>query len=447
MNAPLTAPRREVTAPRRILSTSSAGRAMAVVDSLLDDAATKGERAVAWTRIVIGLVVVMIWPLFVWDELREGRLSTWATFLAAPTGVASSFVILRYLRRRRLTLRMQLVSVTLDVVLIAFILLPYPFLPGPTYDNATGLSGMTLMILATVAGGVRLSRRVSVYSAMVNLVLLWTIAAVDYRLGHHHQLLFDYTLYSIYIVTAGTLAFLAAARTRELVLGAATQTLAHERTRALLGAYVSEEVAEASLAQDEIRLGGHRQEVAVLFSDLRGFTTYSEALPPEELVSQLNRYLEVMVACIRAHGGVVDKYIGDAIMAVFGAPTGSHDDAARAMRAATSMRAALVSHNHDRQRRGQPPLAQGVGVHFGAVVAGNVGTSERAAYTVVGDVVNLASRLESATKEQGTDVLFSKALVDAAGRVRGEGDLPSVRSLGMLTVRGREQPVEIFTLA
>jgi adenylate cyclase len=187
--------------------------------------------------------------------------------------------------------------------------------------------------------------------------------------------------------------------------------------------------------------------VAVLFCDLRGFTSASERQPPEEVVRQLNEYFEVMVAVIHAHGGVVDKYVGDAIMAVFGAPAGRPDDARRAVRAALAMEHALRMHNARRHMDGLPSLRIGVGVHYGDVVAGNIGTTSHAQYTVIGDVVNLASRLESATRNHGVSVLVSreaKEAADAASDGNGIRTPLPLRPLGTITVKGRERGVEIF---
>ncbi len=181
--------------------------------------------------------------------------------------------------------------------------------------------------------------------------------------------------------------------------------------------------------------------MAVLFSDLRGFTSYAEKLSPEELVRELNAYLEEMVAVITAHGVVVDKYIGDGIMAVFGAPRTRDDDAGRALQTARALVAALEAHNRRRNLEGRPPLKMGVGVHYGAVVAGNIGTLEHAQYTIIGDTVNLAARMEGATKDLGVPVLVSRALKEAAG----DAGLDLV-PLGSLAVRGRDEAVEVFGL-
>jgi adenylate cyclase len=141
----------------------------------------------------------------------------------------------------------------------------------------------------------------------------------------------------------------------------------------------------------------------------------------------------------------VDKFIGDAIMAVFGAPNTGENDAAAAIRAAEGMRRALIEHNMVRAEWGLEPLRQGVGVHFGEVVAGNMGAQDRMSYTVLGDTVNAASRLESSTKKLGVEVILSKEVVDAA-RKGNPGELPTFKEIGELALRGKEQGLKVYTL-
>jgi adenylate cyclase len=247
------------------------------------------------------------------------------------------------------------------------------------------------------------------------------------------------------LVLAAVFAWMIAGRTRAMVLEGAAQTLLAERARARLGAYVSEEVAQHALASDDMRLGGVRQEVAILFSDLRSFTSASEKADPEQIVRELNEYFEVMVAAVQDEGGVVDKYIGDSIMAVFGAPNTRDDDAARAIRAAWRMEQALVKLNAARAKRELAPLRHGIGVHFGACVAGNIGTTTRAQYTVIGDTVNVAARLESSTKDAGVTVLISDA---AVAKVRASGaEVPALKSLDEVKAKGREEKIAVHTFA
>lgn len=432
---------------RREVSGSTVGRAARIVDELFARAAAQGERVAAWARLLIGGMVLVTWPALVWDELRAGRPQVVVTMALAGVAVASSVVILVGWRRGGTTFLLQAASIALDALIVGGILLAFVRWPSADHRSLHENLGISLFVLGILTAGARLSRRGAALGIGLHSLSLALLLVLDKTWNGARTIeLLDYVTLWTFMVASSLLAFTIAARTRRLVLEGATQALLAARAKERLGTYVSEEVAAESLTSDELRLGGKRQEVAVLFSDLRGFTAYSETLEPEDLVRQLNAYLDVMVAAIRKEGGVIDKFIGDAVMAVFGVPRGREDDAARAVRAALRMQRALSAHNEDRQRRGLPPLSQGIGVHFGPVVAGNVGTVERASYTVVGDTVNLASRLESATKEQGVSVLVSEAAVEAARRAPSGGALPQMTPVGTLTVRGREQPVRVYTL-
>ena len=235
-----------------------------------------------------------------------------------------------------------------------------------------------------------------------------------------------------------------AARTRTVALETARQSLMAERGRAHLGAYVSAEVADLSLQTDHLTLDAVATKAAVLFTDLRTFTSSTENACAATVVRELNAYFEVMVAAVVDNGGVVDKYIGDALMAVFGVPSSKGDDAGNAIRAAAAMQAGLLSLNATRARRNLPALQHGIGVHYGELVAGNIGTANRAQFTVIGDVVNVASRLESNTKALGVEVLLSAAVVEAA---QSAPPVIAAGDDGGIFVKGRAAPIPVFTLA
>jgi adenylate cyclase len=210
-----------------------------------------------------------------------------------------------------------------------------------------------------------------------------------------------------------------------------------DKLRVTMGKYMTEEVLEHVLA-GEVELGGKTLELTILFCDLRDFTTLSENRTAQEIVALLNEYFTHMVDCVLAEGGVVDKYIGDNIMAVFGAPVTRPDDAQRAVRAAVRMRAALVKLNDSFAERGLQKLRFGIGLHSGEVVAGNIGSAKRMEYTVIGDAVNLASRLESKTKELGTDIIISEATRERLDSTT------TTELIGDVHVKGRAQPVQIY---
>lgn len=210
-----------------------------------------------------------------------------------------------------------------------------------------------------------------------------------------------------------------------------------DKLRATMGKYMTQQVMDHLMA-GRVELGGTPINVTILFSDIRSFTTISESMKASDLVKLLNEYFTEMVAVVTQEGGVVDKYIGDAIMAVFGAPVPKEDDAVRAVRAAIRMRKALAALNEKLVARGTQAIRTGIGLHTGEVIAGNIGSEERMEYTVIGDAVNLASRLESSTKEIGCDILISE---DTYKLLDEDFDCRPVREI---TVKGRNKPVMVY---
>jgi adenylate cyclase len=214
-----------------------------------------------------------------------------------------------------------------------------------------------------------------------------------------------------------------------------------DKVRDLLGKVTSPAIA-AELTRRKLLLGGEEKKVTILFSDLRNFTPLSESLPASELLEVLNAYLTSMSHIVDLHGGVVDKYIGDAVMALFGAPLEMPDQAEQALLTALEMRNALADLNHRLLLPRGYTIALGIGVHTGMVVAGNVGSPERYNYSVIGDDVNVASRLQALTRnaEYSTDIIVSDAtLRESTGRFQ-------TRMLGEAAVKGRQQPVLIHAL-
>ncbi len=212
-----------------------------------------------------------------------------------------------------------------------------------------------------------------------------------------------------------------------------------ERYRDTFTKFHSEEVAE-KLLSGEVAIGGERKEAVILFTDLRGFTTLSEANPPEKVVESLNEYLALVVAIVRKNGGIIDKFIGDSVMATWGIPFLAPNDAHHAVRACLEIREALKSLNTSRTKRGEMELRIGMGLHLGTVIAGNIGSMERMEYTVIGDAVNTAARLESMTKELSTDFLVSQTLRAKLG------DKFIFTSRSKIQLRGKTEATEVFTV-
>jgi len=212
-----------------------------------------------------------------------------------------------------------------------------------------------------------------------------------------------------------------------------------QRLMSTLSRYVTRQLAEQLMKDRErLKLGGNRSLVAVLFSDIRNFTTLSETYSAEEVVALLNDYFTRMIEPIFRYEGTLDKFIGDAIMAVFGAPLKHEDDAERAVRAALDMRRALRAYNKERLARGVPLIETGIGITMGEAISGNIGSEQRMDYTVIGDTVNVASRLESLTKTYEYKILINEAIY-----LEVRDKIPCV-DLGFAQVKGKEGSVHIF---
>src|SRR5712691_939458 len=223
---------------------------------------------------------------------------------------------------------------------------------------------------------------------------------------------------------------------------------AAERARSNLSRYFSPNIVEMLAAQDEPLGAVRRQTVAVLFVDIVGFTRMAEAMAPEAVVTLLRQFHERMTAQIFACGGTVEKYIGDAIFAVFGVPNSSPEDAVNALACAEMMLEALERWNGERVGDGEAPLAIGIGLNYGAGVLGDVGSEHSMSFTVIGDTVNTASRLQGLTRSLGTPPVVGGALVNA---VKAGSSAIAAALAGQLldqgeqTLRGRAGPVRIWT--
>jgi adenylate cyclase len=222
----------------------------------------------------------------------------------------------------------------------------------------------------------------------------------------------------------------------EMVGGLRERAKAYSVMRQALGS----SVVETLMNMKSEELGGQRKPVSVLFSDLRDFTKFSEGHSPEEVVIMLNEYFDVMVKVIENHGGWLDKFIGDAIMAVWGVPYTGKKDEVKAVRAAIDMRLALQELNFARAARGQGPIKIGVGLHCGDAIVGKIGATERANLTVIGDTVNQASRIEASTKAFGTDILLSQEMAELVS------DQILVELAGQAEVKGKTEALKLYKI-
>jgi adenylate cyclase len=212
-----------------------------------------------------------------------------------------------------------------------------------------------------------------------------------------------------------------------------------DQQKELVRRFATREVAD-DLDASGFALGGQRVQATVMFSDIRGFTTMSEQLPPEETIELLNTYYTLMFEAITSHGGVVNQMIGDGLMAIFGAPLPLDDPCGSAVHAAQEMIEMLGLFNQEPDRSGKPPIQIGIGIASGSVIAGYTGTQQRATYTCVGDTVNLAARLEAHTKTAARAILID-------GQTRAAlGDGFSATALGPVSFNGKTTEIEVFAV-
>lgn len=192
--------------------------------------------------------------------------------------------------------------------------------------------------------------------------------------------------------------------------------------------------------EGEIRMGGIQLEVSIIFCDIRGYTSLSEGMEPDRIVAMLNRYFTLMAGAVEEEGGTVNKFIGDAILAVFGAPQPCADHRDRAIRAALAMYRALGGFNAEQREDGQPELKAGIGIHSGLVLAGNIGTANKIEYTVIGDAVNVAQRIEELTAEKGSPIICSGATLGPYKQRYAH------EALGIVGVKGRTDTLDVYSL-
>ncbi len=332
-------------------------------------------------------------------------------------------------------------NVTLEVSVTKLVSLLDVFMMGGAY--ALTSTPQLLSFLAVMAAGLRMNPRLAWYAG--------SLAAAQhlgiYALARSHMdpaelvrlpsLGLDFAIqHAIFLLLAGGLAALLANIGRHLSTRSAEAVLEQERLGDLFGAYVSPQALKR-LSQDGVQLGGERRQATLLFADIRDFTPLAFGRSPEEVVTYLNSYFTVVCEIIARHGGMVNKFMGDGLLAVFGAPE------PQAMHAATAATAALEMAREARNilRPDGEATRIGVGLHTGSVLLGSIGSQRRKDYTVIGDAVNLASRIEGLTRSENTDVLLSQETLDAA-----PPNSLRVEDLGMHQVKGREKQVHLYKL-
>ncbi|HEX6292482.1 MAG TPA: adenylate/guanylate cyclase domain-containing protein [Herpetosiphonaceae bacterium] len=386
---------------------------------LLRQAELDGERVAALFRLVICASLLSV-VAFTDQGLHRLDISTWLFLYGVGMLVGIGLA-----RRGIFHPSIPYLFVTFDIVMVSIQLLLLTQMIGMPPSHSFAMPVAALVFVIMVHASMRYRPWLVVYAAALFVVTVeagaFLLSAGDGALSHGMRMadqgmLGNFMLFQAFPITivglSAVILLVTGQRTRRLLFESIDQTY----RAAKLSRYFSPNLAERLAASpDEQLLAGSRQRVAVLFVDIRGFTAMAEAMDPKELGGFLSEFRGRLSAPIFSHDGTVDKFIGDAIMAVFGAPLSHADDARRALNCALDMLDAVGSWSQEREKAGLPLVSIGIGGHYGEVFAGALGDQHLLEYTVIGDTVNVAERLERLTREFGSPLVVSARLLAAAG--------------------------------
>ncbi len=421
---------------------------MTSVQTLLLRAEIDAEKISAVVRLVVFLSLALV--IFTAVGARGAMMATALYGLGTAIGLFLAW-------RRIFHPVIPYLFVTFDIILVVAQVLMLAHSVGMRPASVFMLPATALIFVFLIHASMRFRPLLIAYAAILFVVLIELsrlVLAADQQTAmrempsmmHHGMagmadLLNYHALPLTIIALAAFILFVIVRRTRRLLLTSIT----HADRMARLSRYFSPNLA-ARLADDagDQLLVGRRQSAAVLFVDIRGFTALGETMAPEALSAFLAEYRNRLAQPVFSYGGMVDKFIGDAIMAVFGCPIQRADDAERAVHCAIEILDAAKRWSLERERAGQSPVAIGVGAHYGEVFAGALGGDQLLEYTVIGDTVNVAERLERLSREVGSPLVISAALLQAAGGVDKTAEW---RRLPLQELKGHRQPVEALCVA
>jgi len=418
-------------------------------DELLLERERQGVRTLTIVRGLFFLVVfATVW--IVGASLFE-KIATTVIAVIALVAIGYSLFLLA---RRAAVGTVGLAGCVIDIAVLSTLPIIWYLSVGgndvpPAYMLKTQITVVTLGVIALnalalrplyplviAAGGICVHVGLLVYVLQEPRTIV-SSDFVDSAMGSAVSLEFVLVSMLIIAVTGSALGYLTFVARRTVIQGVRLEVANTQFSRYFSPGVVSRISSEADTM---LGVGGRTQQVAVMFCDIRDFTTITEKLPPSEVVGFLSQYHTRMVDVIFGFGGTIDKFIGDAIMVTFGTPDPSDDDAERSVRAGLAMNTALHELNVDRERLGLPEIQHGIGIHFGPVIAGNIGTNDRLEYTVIGDTVNVASRIQDTCKAVGEAFLISDAV-----KMFLPPDI-QVRALPEQRVKGRQAPVKLYAV-
>lgn len=297
-----------------------------------------------------------------------------------------------------------------------------------------------ILFLLNGLSGLRFDFKASIYCAAASILVVFGLGFGDVYGGYSDTVpskIFETVFKAALVGGTALVSGYIGHRSKDLIVQVVKEQQEKKFIRSIFGRYATEEVVEDALRRG-LKLGGEEREVTILFSDIRNFTGLAERLEPTEVVDLLNDYFSEMVGVISRNAGILNKFVGDGIVAIFGAPESHGNDAERAVKTALEMMERLKEFNRKLAEKGRPELSIGVGINTGRVVVGNIGSIERMEYTAIGDAVNLASRLEELNKDLGTGILISPSTYEQVKAV------VQSKKLGQVKIEGKEKDVWVY---
>ncbi len=402
----------------------------------------KTERRAHYYRISIHLLSTMLiifaW-LFAGDQVGlMFRLSMVLLPLIAVVDIWVLKVNSKQFYRKRVK---YLVS-TIDIIYLVSVIVSVHIILGqeyfPLHIHVPAFTGFFFLL---VLSGFRFNKSVILYNAGLLLFLLVGMMVYDVAVSGKQDIIwyFSYLTVGVILTATSVITVFIGRRARCMVEENYRRLMEKQYITGVFGRYVSEEVAREAL-EGRLELGGEEREISVLFCDIRNFTTLSENLSPKDVVKMLNRFFMYMTGPVSEQDGIIDKMIGDAIMALFGAPVYFEDHCSRAVHAAKGMIEKMKDLNEEFETNGMPKLEIGIGIASGPAIIGNIGTETRMDYTAIGDTVNTASRIEGLCKE------YSKNLIVDMTTFKSTSMQFEFEALGEAVVKGKNRPVSVFSV-
>ncbi len=419
-----------------------------VIQSILGSIKTeeiRNERKIHIARISIFILVLFMASL---ARLRIGASLNIRFFFISSLSISCICIglfVWHYYKKSKYFSTAKYLLVTLDIAFISLLVIIIRYtMSRDIYEITTDIPAFLAIFFINSMSGLRLDFKYSMYCAVASVMILIGFTIYDRQnITQPYLIMFSF-FKGVILLGIALISGYIGNSAKKLIIQNYKEQEEKNFVKRIFGKYVTPEIRDQIL-DGRIPLDGERIKATVLFADLRDFTPYVEGNNPEEVIRSMRAYFTTMQRAIRKHHGLVLQYVGDEIEAAFGVPIQYDDHADKAIQAALEMRQGLEELNTNRVKEGKIPFRHGIGIHTGEVLAGNTGSEDQPSYALIGDTVNLASRLQGLNKEFCTEIIFSESTRSSVARVDLSGC--DLKQLPPTLIKGKSQPVEIYAVS